>query len=73
MIIYTEATIRTPIEELFLSEMVEEDTASIILGGCGDTIIDNLEDDVKTSIFDDTTSSYNNDVDDIFDYDDDLF
>ena len=73
MIIYTEATFRTPIEDLLLSEMVEEDTTFTILDECGDTIIDNLVDDVKTSIFDDTTSSYNDDVDDIFDYDDDLF
>lgn len=72
MIIYTEGVIRTPVEELFLSEMVEDDMVATIFSECGDTIIDNLVDDVKSSIFDNTTSSYDDEVYNIFDYEDDL-
>lgn len=57
MIIYTEGTVRTDVENLFLREMVEEDRRFIAIGEGDDSAIDDLTpEDEHTSLFEDSLS-----------------
>lgn len=57
--------IRSAVDDLFLSEMVQEDKAFLILGESDGTYIDDMIDSEKSSIFDnDMISEEDVDIDD---------
>lgn len=57
----------TPIEQLFLTEMYQEDTSYLIIGECDDSMIDSIVDDIsEPGLFD-------NEIDDFSDLDDDEY
>lgn len=47
MIIHKEKTIRTDVENLFLSEMVLEDRKYLVIGEGDDSIIDDMTSDIE--------------------------
>lgn len=62
--------VRTEVESLLLTEMVEEDT-KFIIDECDDCSLDDLTLDKKISIFDDSMDTAFNNTDNSFD--DNLF
>lgn len=76
MIIHTEETVRTDVENVFLKEMVTEDNQFLVLGEC-DELDDMIDPDPSSGgLFDDDSSDdeyLSIDIDDIMNDDDDAY
>lgn len=77
MIIHTEATVRTDVENVFLKEMVTEDNQFLVLGECNE--LDYMVDPDPSSsggLFDDSSEDdeyLSIDIDDIMNDEDDSY